>query len=354
MSTTISSAINAALHELFNQDERVHLLGEDILDPYGGAFKISKGLSTGFPERVHATPIAEGAIVGISNGMALRGLRPIAEIMFGDFITLGFDQIVNHAAKFRGMYNGKATCPVTIRTPMGGGRGYGPTHSQSLEKFLIGIPGIRVVSPNPFHDVSRLYHEAVLGGDDPTIIIEHKLLYGQGVVDPGVDRFGEFFIRRGEGPFPTIHLSLNNFRRADVTLITYGGTTRLAMDAARHALIEHEITADILLMGSLSPLPIDDIVDVVTNSRRAVTIEEGTGTLGLGAEVASNLQERLFGKLTAPVLRVAARDEIIPAARPMEEEMLPNLERVEEAMRKVVGCEAAGLLGGWAMRKEEG
>jgi len=340
MSTIVSSAINSALHELFHEDDRVHLVGEDILDPYGGAFKISRGLSTEYPDRVHATPIAEGAIVGVCNGMALRGLRPIAEIMFGDFITLGFDQVVNHAAKFRGMYNGKVSCPVTIRAPMGGGRGYGPTHSQSLEKFLIGVPGIRVVSPNPFHDVAGFYHEAVLGGDDPTVIIEHKLLYGQGVIDSSADRFGEFFIRRGEGPFPTIHLSLNNFRRSDVTLIAYGGTTRLAMDAARGALIEHEITADILLLGSLSPLPIDDIVDVVGTSRRGVTIEEGTRTLGLGAEVASRLQEHLFGRLAAPILRVAARDDIIPAARPMEEEMLPNLERVEEAIRRAVSVQA--------------
>lgn len=336
---TISSAINAALHDLFSEDERVHLVGEDILDPYGGAFKISSGLSTVYSDRVHGTPISEGAIVGICNGMALRGLRPIAEIMFGDFITLCFDQIVNHAAKFRGMYNGKVSCPVTIRTPMGGGRGYGPTHSQSLEKFLIGIPGVRVVSPNSFHDISLFYREAILGGDDPTIIIEHKLLYGQGVVEAGADRFGEFFIRRVDGQFPAIHLSLNNFRRADVTLVTYGGTTRLAMDAARHALIEHEITADIFLVGSLSLLPINDIIDLADHSRRVVTIEEGTGTLGIGAEIASQLQERMFGKLAAPVLRVSARDAIIPAARPMEEEMLPNLERVEEAMLRSLGVQ---------------
>jgi len=339
--TTIATAINEALHGLFADDDRVHLIGEDVLDPYGGAFKISRGLSSAFPERVHTTPISEGAIVGICNGMALRGLRPMAEIMFGDFIALAFDQILNHAAKFRSMYDGKVTCPITIRTPMGGGRGYGPTHSQSLEKLLVGVPGVRVVAPNPFHDIHGFYRNAVLGGDDPTIVIEHKLLYGQGTVDLSADRAGEFFVRRLDGEFPSIHLSLNNFRRSDLTLITYGGTTRMAMDAARHALIEHEIVADVLLVGSLNPLPVVDLVNVVGCSRRAVTIEEGTGMLGVGAEVASQLQEQLFGRLLAPIIRVAAHDQIVPAARPLEEEMLPNLERIDRAVLRCMGMDGS-------------
>jgi len=157
-------------------DERVYLLGEDILDPYGGAFKVTRGLSTAFPERVLTTPISEAAIVGVASGMALRGLRPVAEIMFGDFVTLIADQIVNHAAKFRWMYNDQVRVPLVVRTPMGGRRGYGPTHSQSLEKMFLGVPGLHVVAPNTLGDPGQLL-EAAIADDDPVLFVEHKLLY---------------------------------------------------------------------------------------------------------------------------------------------------------------------------------
>ena len=137
------------------------ILGEDVLDPYGGAFKVTRGLSTAFPERVQTTPISEAGIVGVAAGMALRGLRPVVEIMFGDFITLAADQLVNHAAKFRWMYNDQVRVPLVIRTPMGGRRGYGPTHSQTLEKLFLGVPGLKVLAPTA-HRRSR---RAALPGD---------------------------------------------------------------------------------------------------------------------------------------------------------------------------------------------
>ena len=140
--TTVLDALNAALHRACAADERVIILGEDVLDPYGGAFKVTRGLSTTYPERVLTTPISEAGIVGVAAGMALRGLRPVVEIMFGDFITLAADQLINHAAKFRWMYNDQVRVPMVIRTPMGGRRGYGPTHSQTLEKLFLGVPGL--------------------------------------------------------------------------------------------------------------------------------------------------------------------------------------------------------------------
>ena len=149
MSMRCGQALNAALHEIFERDERVYLLGEDLLDPYGGAFKISQGLSTRWPDRVLTTPVSEASIFGVSAGLALRGYRPILEIMFGDFIALGLDQVVNGIAKFRAMFDDRVTVPLVVRTPMGGRRGYGPTHSQSLEKLLVGVPGITVVAPAP-------------------------------------------------------------------------------------------------------------------------------------------------------------------------------------------------------------
>src|SRR5512136_2612410 len=147
---TVLESLNTGLHQAFSMDPGVYLLGEDILDPYGGAFKVARGLSSSYPERVLTTPISEAGFVGIAAGMALRGLRPVVEIMFGDFISLIADQLINHIAKFHWMYNEQVHVPLVIRTPMGGRRGYGPTHSQTLEKLYLGVPGLKVVAPAAF------------------------------------------------------------------------------------------------------------------------------------------------------------------------------------------------------------
>ena len=166
------------LHAILEHDSRAVVLGEDILDPYGGAFKVTQGLSTRFPDRVFTTPISEAAIVGVSVGLALRGRHPIAEIMFGDFVTLAADQLINHAAKYAAMYNGQVRVPLVVRTPMGGGRGYGPTHSQSLERLFLGIPHLTVLAPSHVHDAGALLQAAVRAGD-PVLFVENKLLYPQ-------------------------------------------------------------------------------------------------------------------------------------------------------------------------------
>ena len=144
---SVLESLNSALHHAFSDNKNVYLLGEDVLDPYGGAFKVTRGLSTSYPDRVLTTPISEAGIVGVAAGMALRGLRPVVEIMFGDFVSLIADQLINHITKFRWMYNDQVRVPLVIRTPMGGRRGYGPTHSQSLEKLYLGVPGLCVVAP---------------------------------------------------------------------------------------------------------------------------------------------------------------------------------------------------------------
>jgi len=175
--STVLQALNEAMHEAMARDDRVLFLGEDILDPYGGAFKVAKGLSTRFPDRVLTTPISEAAITGIAAGLALRGMRPVVEIMFGDFLSLAFDQLLNHACKYRWMYNSQVRVPMVVRTPMGGRRGYGPTHSQCTEKHFVGMPGLRVVAPNSLCDPKRLLLRAILSDDEPTLFVEHKLLY---------------------------------------------------------------------------------------------------------------------------------------------------------------------------------
>ena len=224
--TTVLDSLNAGLHRALAADERVHLLGEDILDPYGGAFKVTKGLSTAFPDRVLTTPVSEAGIVGLATGMALRGLRPIVEIMFGDFTTLVVDQVVNHAAKFRSMYNQQVRVPLVIRTPMGGRRGYGATHSQSLEKLFLGVPGLRVLAPTAMADPGALLADAVLGTEDPVLFVEHKILYLSPLWDAAAS--ADFAATVSPGGTTTYNLS------ARWTLLTWAGPSGVMVsDAVR-------------------------------------------------------------------------------------------------------------------------
>jgi pyruvate/2-oxoglutarate/acetoin dehydrogenase E1 component len=220
--TTYAKALNAALIAMMREDDRVHFLGEDILDPYGGAFKISKGLSSAYPDRVITTPISEAGFTGLATGMALRGLRPIVEIMFGDFLAIAADQIVNHMAKFVTMYGRTMDVPIVVRTPMGGGRGYGATHSQSLEKLFFGTPNLTIVAPSHAHDPGKLLRNAVALGR-PVLFIEHKMLYPENLLESG----GALTIENLTGdPFPTA--LVKNFSRgtADVLIVAYGGMRR--------------------------------------------------------------------------------------------------------------------------------
>ncbi len=220
------------------KDERVYVLGEDILDPYGGAFKVTRGLSTKFPNRVLTTPISEAAIVGVSNGMALRGLRPVAEIMFGDFVTLTADQLVNHASKFRWMYNDQVRVPIVVRAPMGGRRGYGPTHSQSLEKMFLGVPGLKVVAPNALGDPGDLLLAAI-EDDDPVLFIEHKLLYTRPILEEGKGDLVDWKVERLEGMYPAF--VLRSAYKPSLTLATYGYNFELVRQAANELMLEQEI-----------------------------------------------------------------------------------------------------------------
>ncbi|HET7566636.1 MAG TPA: transketolase C-terminal domain-containing protein [Gaiellaceae bacterium] len=329
-------ALNAGLHELFEQRDDVYLLGEDLLDPYGGAFKVSAGLSTRWPDRVLPTPISEPSILGIAAGFALRGYRPIVEIMFGDFIALGYDQIVNGIAKFREMYDEQVTVPLVVRTPMGGRRGYGPTHSQSLEKLLMGVPGIVVVAASECHDLGGMLADAVLD-DRPVFFIENKLMYGRPQRRPVDGWVDEFRVVEGEGPWPALTFSGNDFGRATATLVTYGGMLPLALEAATQLVLEEELFTEVVALGRLLPLDLEPVLGSLARTGRLVTVEEGTLTAGVGAEIAARVQEAAWDDLRAPVKRVAARDGIIPSARTLEDEMLPGVDDVVAAVAELAG-----------------
>jgi pyruvate/2-oxoglutarate/acetoin dehydrogenase E1 component len=330
---TYLESLNKNLREVLETTEDVILLGEDLMDPYGGAFKVTRGLQRDFPRRVLTTPISEAAITGLATGMALRGLRPVLEIMFGDFMALCMDQILNHAAKFRIMYNDAVRVPITIRTPMGGGRGYGPTHSQCIEKLFFGIPDLRVVAPSIFCESGRILKQAIFD-DMPVLFVEHKLLYPVDLLTSDVP--GMFIeSRTGNLGYPVSLIRNYQSDKPDVSLITYGGMSRFVPSILKN-LAKEEIRAVACVPTLIKPLPLDVIEEVGAWSGRVVIAEEGTIQWGWGAELAARLHDSLFHKLSKPVRRVGALQTIIPAAKTLEQAVLPCAEDVERALLEMV------------------
>lgn len=331
---TVLESLNAALHRAFAADERVILLGEDVLDPYGGAFKVTRGLSSQYPERVHTTPISEAGIVGIGAGMALRGLRPVVEIMFGDFITLAADQLINHAAKFHWMYNGQVSVPLVIRTPMGGRRGYGPTHSQTLEKLFLGVPGMQVLAPSTLGDPGVLLYNAILETQEPVLFIENKLLYLQPVQE--ATHLAEFTLRSTcsdrTPPAPGYTLNIAGAPAPTLTLAAYGYMADLARQALLRLAYEHEIFAELVIPTRLSPLEPQPFLDSLAQTGHLLTIEEGTLDLGWGSEVLARCSEALGASLHQ-AHRLASRPLPIPASGPLEAAALPGVEQIIQAAR---------------------
>lgn len=328
--------LNAALHELMAAHDDVLLIGEDLLDPYGGAFKVSRGLSTRFPERVLATPISEAGIIGLGSGLSLRGRRPVVEIMFGDFLALGADQILNHLAKFRWMYNDQVETPLVIRTPVGGRRGYGPTHSQSTEKMFLGIPGLVVVALSLRHDPGALLRHAVRHDPRPVLFLEQKILYAKRLAAQPPAGL-EFTLHDSERDalYPTGVWRPAGGALADVTVVTYGAMTDIAEAAIAVAFTEDEVLAEYVVVAQLAPLRLEPILDSVRRTGRLVVVEEGTEPWGFGAEVVARVVEALDDRPPRSA-RVGAYPLPIPNARPAEERVLPDAVRVVQAIRRVM------------------
>ena len=338
---TVLDSLNRGLHQAFAEDARVYLIGEDLLDPYGGAFKVSKGLSTKYPDRVWTSPVSEAAIVGVAAGMALRGLRPVVEIMFGDFSTLIADQVINSLSKFAEMYNGQVEVPVVIRTPMGGRRGYGPTHSQTLEKLFLGVPGLRVLAPNSLSDPGDLLRKAILEDAGPVLFIENKLLYLNPVLD--VDSLKDFEVRTTQldGSYASVHmLRLKGTPAPAITLAAYGYMAELAREALLRLAFEHEIFCELVVPSQLSPFAADGALDnplqqSLARTQRLLAIEEGSYALGWGAEILARAAQAFPGQLKA-AQRVAAEDKPIPASVPLEDKALPSEDDIIAAALRMV------------------
>ena len=340
---TVLQSLNRALHQALTDNRQVIVLGEDILDPYGGSFKVTRGLSTDFPDRVLTTPISEAGITGMAGGMALRGMRPVVEIMFGDFVTLIADQIVNHIAKFHGMYNGQVTAPVLIRTPMGARRGYGPTHSQTLETIFLGTPGLTVLAPSHLQGKSelgapgQLLHNAILTQDEPTFFVENKLQYLLKLLT--AEDLQEYTLVESlpkDGfPAPCTTLSLRDAPPPQLTLTAYGYMAHLALEALHSLAYEHEIFAELVIPTRLSPIHLDPLLDSLKRSHRLLAVEEGTGSWGWGAEVVARSAEAL-GPSLQRARRIAAQGTVIPVAADLEKACLPQVSDIISQAREMV------------------
>ncbi len=332
---TVLSALNTALHKSIAGDDRVILIGEDLLDPYGGAFKVAQGLSTAFSDQVLCTPISEAGIIGVATGMALRNLRPVVELMFGDFITLAADQLINHIAKFRWMYNEQVRVPLVIRTPMGGRRGYGPTHSQTLEKFFLGVPGLHVLAPSAFGNPEALLTDAIQD-ENPVLFIENKLLY---LVQPhnniSLAEFDYKQINLPDSYAPNYSLMLRGAPVPDLTIAAYGYMAELALTAIKQLAYEYEIFAELIVLTQLSPFDLTPLLASARRTRRLLAVEEGTFTLGWGAEVLARSVESL-GTHLHQARRVAAKDSPIPASTVLEELMLPGVDDIISAAQTMI------------------
>ena len=324
----VRRSLNDSLRRMLQEVPEVILLGEDMHDPYGGAFKVTAGLSTDFSGRVISTPISEAGVVGAGIGLAMAGFRPIVEIMFADFVTLAFDQIFNHAVKFPGMFK-DVQVPIVIRTPAGGRRGYGPTHSQNPENLLCGVPGLTVVFPSALHDSGKLLERATLDWAYPTVFMEHKLVYG------AVADRSEFTTAEpspddpGADLFPTLVLGSSS---PDVTLVAYGGMLEIAL-ASMEALRAEELEVQLVVPSLLSPFPARTLLGAMTGRSCVVAIEESHSEFGFGAELGAVLQESGFqGKFA----RVGTPPVPIPAARSLEALVMPDRDRVLDAALRLL------------------
>ena len=330
----VAGELNSAFHAMMAADSEVVLVGEDLLDPYGGAFKVSKGLSSRFPNRVLSTPIAEAAITGFANGLALAGMRPVVEIMFADFVTLATDQLVNFAAKFRYMYGGRTIAPLTLRLVSGGGRGYGPTHSQSLEVMFCGVPGLRVVALSQRHNPGELFRQVVADDDGPVVFVENKLLYAQRPHAQAPVDLEPVEVMGTDGDLPPLYYRSRAATKADVTLVTYGGMTAAAEAAMRELIEQEELSFDFVVLTQLWPLDATAVVDSVRRTRRLVVVEENVADYGVSAAVVAAVAHELPQGFASR--RVGAQPVPLPSARHLEDAVLPSTATVTAAIREIL------------------
>lgn len=319
---TMRQAISQALWEEMERDERVFILGEEV-GVWGGTYAVTKGFYDHFGEkRVRDTPIAEAAIVGAGIGAAMAGLRPVAELMTINFAFVAMDHIVNEAAKIHYMFGGQIKIPLVIRTVGGGGRQLGATHSQTPDAIFAHFPGLKVVAPGTPYDAKGLL-KAAIRSDDPIFFIEHATMYQT----------------RGEVPEEEylVPIGKSKIQRPgrDVTIVTYSKGLDLSLKAAEQ-LAKEGIEAEVVDLRTLRPLDMAPVLDSVQRTNRAIVVEEGWRSYGVGAEVAARIQEEAFDDLDAPVLRIAQKEVPLPYNRTLEQSALPQAPDILRAVKEVL------------------
>ena len=320
---TYRDALKEGLREEMLRDEHVFLLGEDIGKNWGGAFKVTKGLAEEFgDERVRDTPISENTIAGAALGAAITGMRPVAEIMFGDLITLAMDQVCNQTAKMRYMFGGQTSVPLVLRTVFGGGKGIASHHSQSLESWFLHTPGLKIAVPAFAYDVKGLIKTAIRD-PNPVLFCEHKLVYDKKEEVPDDDYlvpFGKAKVRR-EG--------------TDVTIWGTFLMVHKALEAAE-VLEKDGISVEVIDPRTLAPLDKEALLTSVKKTGRLVVVTEETKTGATTAEIAAMVQEEAFDWLDAPIKRVNAPDTPVPFSPPLEQFFIPDAKRIENAVREII------------------
>ena len=319
---TYRDAVRQALREALDEDSRVFLMGEDI-GPYGGAFAVTRNFWQLYgQDRIKDSPLSESAIVGAGIGAAMAGLRPIVELMTINFSLLAMDQIVNHAAKIRYMSGNQFSVPLVIRTVTGAGASVAATHSQSFEGWFASVPGLHVVVPSTPQDALGLFRTC-RELNDPVLFIEHILLYGiQGEV-PDTDYkipLGKAEVKRSGN---------------DVTIVSFSKMAQVALEAADE-LAQEGVRAEVIDLRCLRPLDIDTVVESVQKTHRAVVVEEASGLGGFGGEIASQIQEKAFDYIDAPVQRVSGEEVPIPYSMPLERLAIPDANSVSESVRELM------------------
>ena len=320
---TYREALRQALRQEMRRDSSVFLLGEDIGKCWGGAFKVTEGLAEEFgDERVRDTPISESTIIGAGVGAAITGMRPVAEIMFGDLSALAMDQIANQAAKIRYMFGGQASCPLVIRTPFGAGVNIASHHSQSLEAWFMHVPGLQVAVPSTPYDAKGLLATAIRG-NNPVFFCEHKLLYpieGEVPEEEYTVPFGVADVKR---------------KGSDVTVVATMYMVHKALKAA--AALENEgVNVEVIDPRTLTPLDKKTIIDSVKKTGRMVVVSEDCKTAGVSAEIASIVAEEAIDYLDSAIKRVTAADTPIPFSPPLEQYIIPNEQTIIKAIKEIL------------------
>lgn len=318
---TYRESLIAGLEELV-QDPKCFLFGEDVEDPYGGAYALTKGMSIKYPGKIINMPMSEQGFTGLGVGMAMAGYKPIIEIMFGDFSTLIMDQILNHASKF--VEGFEMPLHMVVRDPMGGYRGYGATHSQSLEKLYVGLPNIAVISPSVLHEPGDLLIKSMNLGL-PIIFAENKLDYTRKMFK--TEKIADNFeIKYYGGDFPIAEVTFPD-EETDITIISYGGLVNPLLQMMYDLYMEEELAVRLLDISSLTPMNFDLIADLTKDCKKVLTVEEGHIPFGIGDGIISNLAQK---GMKCEFKSIGSKQHIIGTSKEAEAMVLPQIGEIQE------------------------